>query len=337
MHYQQLRAHDPDNIVGMGHGPKLRGDDNRLTDNEIVADDAIQVFVERKVSSRAGVQRLDREGRLLPEQWDGRPVDVIPIGHLSLDAYDPTANAYPHRRETVDPLVPGIQIQAEQSEGVGCAGPLVELDGTPAMLTNRHVARPSDVGDAVYHPTKDDGRKIGEIIASPPIVVDDETEPVGADVTAVEINPSEWLSQPLGDDQPDGVVWEPEKYDAVTKSGRTTGITEGFTLSTDAELELTIEQREEKDDITTEFGPLLVYTAASAGGDSGSAVIHDERSAFTGLHFAGGALAVAIRPDQIRASIGEFTMLDTDATADTADPDESHGMLKRVHRWLRHL
>ena len=312
--------HDKANVVGVG------------TDAE---DGHVVAFVSRK----RPVAELDPDD-VVPEKIEGQETEVIEAD-FSLDSaepYDATEHPYPNREERFAPLVGGIQIQADDAEGVGTVGsPLMETaDGESVALTNEHVVDPAVVGDAVRQPDSD-GELIGHVADRSTVFKDgDYPEAATADAALISVEPAEWSDRVLGfDERPGG--WRPaEKYDRVQKSGRTTGVTDGLVFSLDADLRVKVGETEDNEDIRVEFAPVYVATVATAAGDSGSLWIAEEDNHAVGLHFAGGGgLAAAIPWPAVRAAVGELSFVEP--PNGDADEDTGRGVLPGGGPWLRRL
>jgi len=256
---------------------------------------------------------------LVPPERNGLPTDVVEADfQLETDPYDATAHPYPDRRGRFEPLLGGIQIQADGSEGVGTVGsPLLETaDGEAVVLTNEHVVGDSEPGDAVFQPDSD-GEQIGTLHSrthayDDATAGDEDREPAPADAALISVGRSEWSDDLLGIESPTG--WgEAAEYDDVRKSGRTTGVTEGgIVFGLDAELNVKIGEDEAAEAIRRPVGPCLVSTLTTAGGDSGSLWVREGDGAAVGLHFAGGSgVAAAIPASAVQDALGGLGFVDT--------------------------
>jgi len=164
----------------------------------------------------------------------------------------------------------------------------------------------------------------------------DRRSPATADAALISVEPAEWSDRVLGlDERPAG--WRPaEKYDRVTKSGRTTGVTDGLVFSLDADIRVKVAETGDDEDIRVEFAPVYVGTVATSAGDSGSLWIAEEDNHAVGLHFAGGGgVAAAVPWPAVRAAVGELSFVEP--PNGDADEDTGRGVLPGAGRWLRRL
>ena len=288
----------------------------------------VVAFVEQKEDEQA----LNDED-IVPKQLDGKQTHVVEQ-EFELEAYNVTENAYPDRQGRFEPMVGGVQIQAQDSEGVGTLGspPLRTESGELAALTNEHVVDPAQPGDPVYQPTVEDGEQIGTLADRTHVFDQDEQDEHSAktaDAALVGLDePEGWTDQLLGLEDVSG-FGEATGHDWVEKSGRTTGVTEsGLLFSTDADLEIKVGEDEDGDDIHVEFEPVLISTLTTASGDSGSLWVRSEDRSIIGLHFAGGGgLSAAIPSEAVQDAFGELELADIEyETPDSpADDDDDDG------------
>jgi S1-C subfamily serine protease len=296
---------DKPNVTAVGVGYKNRG---RGGAQEI----AIIVSVDKKLPERD----LSPEDRI-PRQVNGIPTDVVESGPFHAFA----------QTERLRPARPGISIGNVQITA-GTYGCMVTRDGQRFVLSNNHVladANKAPLGSVVVQPGTYDGGKnpadrIGVLQEFVPIAFDGTTPtppPTGcgaqlARFFGIHVEPPKPFNEPgnnkvdcalckpddealispdiLGIGVPRGVVLGTLGM-AVTKSGRTTGLTNGE-----------IEQI----DVTSRVnfgGPIATFTgqllagAISQPGDSGSAVLDTDRNVI-GLLFAGSNTSTLINPIQ---------------------------------------
>jgi hypothetical protein len=244
---------------------------------------------------------------------------------LESQAYDHRDNDYADRRGAFSPVVGGVQMQAQGADGVGTIGGLVERDGERLALTNEHVVGDAEPGDTVGQPT--DENAVGTLRERTHAYDKLTDEPATADAALIEpAADADWSQHLLGIGAPQGFA-EPEKYDQVRKSGRTTGVTvSGSVISLDSELDIKIGEDDEGNAIRQPVGPVLVSTLSTDSGDSGSLWVREDDDMIVGLHFAGGSgLAAAIPQSALHEAFGELSVPEEDTSA--------------VPRWLspRHL
>lgn len=221
----------------------------------------------------------------------GPSVDVRRTGrvHRLARRVVPTARAAGETGR-IRPLQPGISI-AHVDVTAGTLGAFVQHSGAPHVLSNHHVlvGGSGEVGDAIVQPGPADGGaapddRIGTLATFVPL---ERGEPATVDAALATLADTGFES-----DYPGGALTGTVSADggeAVSKIGRTTGLTQGVvtaieidgllidfgpefgTLSFDGQIEVE----------STESGPF------SQGGDSGSLVYTSEDVAALGLLFAG--------------------------------------------------
>ena len=171
----------------------------------------------------------------------------------------------------------------------GTLGAYLWLDGKPYIVSNSHVIADSGtalIGDEVIQPGSFDGGLapddiIGHLSFFVPYKVG---EPNNVDLAIAEAVPEMMDDRILGLEPGTQILevlpGEPNPNDRVMKSGRTTGLTHGTIVSTDMTLDVLFPQG------MLTFEDCLVILGASAGGDSGSAIISSNGD-LLGLLFAG--------------------------------------------------
>lgn len=250
-----------------------------------------------------------------PETWDGAPFRIQILNvvvstittplHFSGKIY----GAIDHQR-CFSPLIPGgVQISPGGASHVGTVGIPWTWEGNRfGFLTNRHVAGlDRQLGDRVCQP-HGQANPIGYLAHFEPLNTVDPNE-LDLAIYDCELNGKHYVSQGeifgIGRIKP-GVV-DLAVGDSVSKSGRTTGVTQGRVVGKNAST-------------SVNYGPGrnllfrgldLIETPGgsdfSAPGDSGGACLKD--GAFASLLFAGGngkTLAIPARRIQEKVGGGPF-------------------------------
>jgi hypothetical protein len=256
------------------------------------ADGEVIVFVED--------ERAEKE---VPHSFQGCRVRTEVTGRiesLSSEVVEPVSDVSEKRREGVRPLVGGTSLSAYVTEGPWIylyAGTLGMITYDDKILSNAHVLAMNpdtneflDVGTPVIQPGSGDGGRlddrVGELEEYIPIVFGSGEEnyadaAIGSIGDGVEVSYGEEFDEA-------GNYWiegwtEVSEGDIVRKSGRTTGVTDGKVLYTNAEVWVDYDGRR------AYFVDQIVVDqdnwSFSAPGDSGSAV--DKDGEFVGLVFAG--------------------------------------------------
>lgn len=287
MRHEEIRAVDPENIVGIGE-PSDR--------------EAVQVFVKEKKS----LENIPAH-RQIPDSIDGKPTDVIEVGIIREEGgFVPGTTPYPNRYESFDVMAGGIEIKHGPTSGVlTVATPPLDIDGyeDPVAFTNRHAAPPDKLnkGDPITHK----GEKIGEVVEwVEPVHPDDGHTPSDSLVFSID-DPEEWVNRllglgELGDIAPKDDI---DDFDRVWKSGRTSGLTSSQIISKSADASVKTDVFE-GEDATIEFDKVLMAYSFTMGGDSGSLWVREADEAGVwepvGLHFAGsGVVSMAIPIERI--------------------------------------
>lgn len=205
----------------------------------------------------------------------GQPVKFVEIGEIvALDG----------RTEEFRPLVGGVSV-GHHLVSAGTLGSIVydNADNKPLILSNAHVLANSDtptedlalVGDDILQPGKHDTGT--EVIAH---LYDWVPLEDGVTVDAAMAIPETPVENIILDIPKVAGVTTPEIGMYVQKSGRTTGLTDGKIIATDASIDV---------DYGTEVITLhnqFITTCMSAGGDSGSISLTADGD-IVGLLFAG--------------------------------------------------
>jgi hypothetical protein len=263
-----------------------------IADSE--ADSVITVFVENEQSEQA-----------VPASFDGYTVRTEVTGKIeasSTPVAESTTGVDPQRRDEVRPLVGGTSLSGYVTKAGGLflyAGTLGMVTYDDKILTNAHVIAMNpqtydflDIGTTVVQPGTGDGGglgdKVGELAAYIPIdfspdAINYADAAIAAVDSGVGVSPGEEFSEG-GDYWIQG--WTTVSTgDIVRKSGRTTGVTIGEVLYTNASVVVSYGSR------SAYFEDLIVVSqdnySFSQPGDSGSAV--DKDGQFVGLLFAGSS------------------------------------------------
>ncbi len=257
----------------------------------------------------------------VPGSVQGYSVTVEVTGKIeALGAPVADASVYisDDRRGEVTPLVGGTSLSAWVRKGpwpTFYTGSLGMITYDNKILSNAHVIAIDpgtdyflDIGTPIVQPGSGDGgtlaNRVGELEAYIPIDFGSNARnyadaAIGSVDTAVSVSPGEQLGE-------GGGYWiqgraEVSKGDTVRKSGRTTGVTTGQVVHTNASLWVDYGDR------SAYFVDQIVVSQVdwsfAARGDSGSAV--DKNGEFVGLLFGGSAThAVISKAEHIIAGLG---------------------------------
>ncbi len=299
------------NVTACGLGYKIAGE---TATREL----SIMVSVTRKLPR----EHLT-ESELVPQSVDSLPTDVIETGRIR-------AHAALNPKEKYRPIQPGISIGHPQVTA-GTFGYLVERAGERFILSNNHILANCNIaksGDPIWQPGAADlGTQEDRIATLSDYVPLDFGEASGncdvaeafarllnslAEATgshhrlrSVQVTPDEnvmdaalaridapdeALPAILNIGPPTGVV-EPQLGMRVQKMGRTSGLTTGTVTQIDVAVNVDFEGR------TARFVDQIMTSKMSAPGDSGSAVLDEQRRA-AGLLFAGSDKVMLFTPIQ---------------------------------------
>ena len=263
---------------------------------------AILVFVQKK-ASRSNVIGKFSATELIPSQIDGVPVDVIEVGDLVKQGFEPK----------VRPIRPGYSCGHRDITAGTIGGLFLDKDNHPVVLSNNHVLANENnakLGDPIYQPGPLDSR--GDLTftgwnnspTSLPYFATlkdyEKLSPAGnkhdsaiariheSFVNAGMVNPIyPTVNKPLAGFSTATVNM------AVQKMGRTTGYTTGRVIGLNATFTIRYDQGDLR------FNQSIVTSSMSAGGDSGS-LIFDMNMNAIGLLFAGsGKVTLANRIDTV--------------------------------------
>lgn len=279
-----------ENVVGVGIG-------NKMVRSEPTDEVAVRVYVRRKVHPL-----LLGAGEAVPGEIEGVPTDVVETGPFSI--WRPIPPIY-HRK--VRPAMGGLSL-GHFAITAGTFGCLVRArDGSTMMLSNNHVLANENrgtQGDPVLQPgTFDGGRTDRDVIARLQSWValreDDANLVDGA--LADPYADSDVTPEILGLGRLRGSQ-EPAVGMSVRKSGRTTRLTQG--TITDVDVTLRVGYRRGTLIFTDQMLIAGDRAAFSAGGDSGSVIVSEDRRA-VGLLFAGSPfVTVANKMPQVERALG---------------------------------
>jgi hypothetical protein len=263
----------------------------------------IIVFVENE-HTKAGVPRFF-------EGYEVRTEVTGEIEVLSGQVTEPVADVSEDRQGEVRPLVGGTSLSAYVTRGIWIylyAGTLGTVTYDDKIVSNAHVIamHPEtgeflNTGTPIIQPGSLDGgrlgNRVGELDDYIPIDFGSGAQnyadaAIGSIDVGVGASPGEQFAEG-GNYWIDGWV-QVSKGDSVRKSGRTTGVTTGEVIHTNASVWVTYGDR------TAYFADQIVVAqenwSFSARGDSGSAV--DKDGQFVGLVFAGSETHAVINKAQ---------------------------------------
>jgi len=306
------------NVVGVGVGYKETSDG--LTD-----DVAVVVNVARKVP----VAQL-AESDKVPRDLDGVKTDVVETGRFLAGQVPGEAQAQGTKDRWRPTIPPGVSI-GHSEVTAGTFGCLVRRGSEIFILSNNHVlanVNNAKVGDAIIQPGRYDGGKIEDEVATLAefIPIDFGGDSASCNIaTGVEkilnliaqalgskhrimayqtspgenlvdvalarpLNPAQFSSEIVKIGTPKGVATA-TLGTSLQKTGRTTDFTQSRITQIDVTTSVDYEGR------TATFTGQLMATGMSAGGDSGSAVLDDDKN-IIGLLYAGSPRATLINPIQ---------------------------------------
>jgi hypothetical protein len=274
------------NVVGTCLGPKQVNE--QQTDTESVI-----ILVTQKVPKSA-LSRDEIVAETATVDNKELPTDVQEIGHVEY-----------HHRSRHRPCLGGVSGHVSRGRSGTLGSPLlIDEDGDPVLLSNAHVvAREGRSNDAVYQPSLPDGGRRNDPIGvlKQSSGYDASVEP-RSDSALVRVDPDDMRNDILGIGPLAGFR-EPAYNQTITKSGRTSGITEGELIGRDARVRIS--------GARTPYIGLDVYSNMGTSGDSGSlfGVLDSNEFYATGLYFAGGSSrGLCIPMDAVQAVHGELTI-----------------------------
>jgi hypothetical protein len=256
------------------------------------ADREIVVFVEDE-QAKAGVPRSFRGYAVRTEVTGG-------VESLSAEVAEPVADVSEKRRDPAGLLVGGTSLSAYVTEGPWIylyAGTLGMVTYDDKILSNAHVIAMNpdtdeflDIGTPILQPGSGDGGRLDDQVGELQRYIPIDFEPDGenyidAAIGSIDAGVDVSYGEQFGEE---GDYWiegwtEVSQGDIVRKSGRTTGVTTGEVLYTNAVAWV------DYDGQRAYFVDQIVVAQDNwsfvAPGDSGSVV--DKDGEFTGLVFAG--------------------------------------------------
>jgi len=279
------------NVIGVGVGKKVVA-------GEQTEDPAVIVFVEKKLP-----EPQLRKKDIVPKTLDQVKTDVVETGRLKAQASMAGGRT---RTDRWRPAPGGVSIGHIRITA-GTLGGVVRVGGRRVVLSNNHVLANSNaarIGDPILQPGPADSGTRDDAIATLERFVEIRFEDTRTGgwmrrlAVRLGIRPAQALqrnfvdaaiAKPLQDELVSDAILDLPRTQGIAdaavgtrvrKSGRTTGVTEGKILATDATVEVDYDR-----DIAT-FTDQLVAGPMSQGGDSGSLLLDDARKA-VGLLFAG--------------------------------------------------
>jgi len=292
------------NVVGIGVGFKVAGD---VVTKEL----AITINVSKKIPA-AQLAPSD----LAPKLIGSVKTDVVETGIFK---------AFQDPKQKMRPARPGVSI-GHYNITAGTFGCLVKRGADVFILSNNHVLadiNKANLGDAILQPGKYDGGtladKIAELVEFVPIEFDGgggSGTPGGCSGLIASLfgskPTSRGINQP-GDNHVDCAIAKPTSPDLVTpdilqigkptgvgtatlgtavqKFGRTTSYTQGSIIQVDVTATV------DYGGPTATFHGQLMAGAMSQGGDSGSAVLNDQKQVVA-LLYAGSDTTTLFNPIQ---------------------------------------
>jgi endonuclease G len=266
----------------------------KIKDETLTDELAVRVHVQRKVPAEA-LETYEVFSTSEDRKQQGAfPIDVIEAEYSparsSVELIQPEAL---DRQGRVDPLIGGVSVGNPRITA-GTLGAIVwdRTDGTVCVLSNWHVlcgSRACAPGETIYQPAVYDGGTAADKVAELKRWRLDRD----ADAALAELACARGYSRDiLGLNPIMGIQENPTLGMGVTKSGRTTGVTEG--IIDGVSLSVTIDYgggtvQTFHDQIHIVPGPPWpsVDYEVSMGGDSGSVWIDQATNKAVGLHFAG--------------------------------------------------
>ena len=283
-------------VIGVGIGKKVVA-------GEETDEPAVIVFVEKKVPE----PQLKRKD-MIPKTLDEVKTDVIESGRLKAQAAMAGGKT---RTDRWRPAPGGVSVGHIRITA-GTLGGVVRRQGRRVVLSNNHVLAASNaarIGDPILQPGPADSGTRDDAIATLERFVEirfDDTMAGGWSLgrwlrrlaERLGLRPAAApprnfvdaaIAKPIRDDLVADSILELERTPGIAeagvgttvrKSGRTTGVTEGKIVATDATVEV------DYDRYVATFTDQLVAGPMSQGGDSGSLLL-DEHGRAVGLLFAG--------------------------------------------------
>ena len=278
------------NVIGVGIGKKIiRGKETETP--------AVMVFVEKKFP-----ESQLKKGDIVPKTLDEVKTDVVETGRLKAQAA--MAGEAKPRTARWRPAPGGVSI-GHMRITAGTLGGVVRDGGRRMILSNNHVlANSNDArrGDAILQPGPADSGTQEDVIGTLERFVEIKFERSAGGRTSLFRRLAARLGFRATPNFVDAAIARPTRDDIVSdeildvsrvpgiadaevglrvmKSGRTTGVTAGKILATDATVQVDYGRN------VATFADQLVAGPMSQGGDSGSLLL-DLQGRTVGLLFAG--------------------------------------------------
>jgi len=287
---------DKAHVIGVGIGKKIVA--GRETDEP-----AVIVFVEKKIPE----PQLNRKD-IIPKTLDEVKTDVIETGRLKAQAAMAGGRV---RTDRWRPAPGGVSVGHVRITA-GTLGGVVRRQGRRVVLSNNHILANSNaarIGDPILQPGPADSGTRDDAIATLERFIEirfEDSMAGGWSLARALHRLAERLgirraatlprnlvdaaiATPLRDDLVSDSILDLDRTPGIAeagvgtrvrKSGRTTGVTEGKIVATDATVEVDYDRN------VATFTDQLVAGPMSQGGDSGSLLL-DEAGRAVGLLFAG--------------------------------------------------
>lgn len=237
-------------------------------------------------------------------------------------------------QQKIRPIKAGVsEIHNESTAATGGQFPAVVTDTEKAVwhesvdrgdivrTSNNHVYNlvgDADLGDKIIQPSPIDGGDledtVGELVGYVPI-----EDGVTVDIAARSINDEDSKNDVMNYESFDGRIFTGDYEDlrgrTLVKSGRTTGVTEGNIVMTNASIDVNMGDGE-----TTTFRDMMITDNMGAGGDSGSPAFLKDSQEFCCVLFAGSpAATIYCKVENVEEEFGiEYIGERTDKTGDTS-------------------
>jgi len=266
-------------------GYKIR--DGKLT-NEL----SIRVHVKRKIPQQALNEYEVFNTHDNPQSLGDFPIDVIEAEYAPEQTFELVGEEAIDRTDRVDPLIGGVSV-GNPKVTAGTLGAIVydTEDGSACILSNWHIlcgSAPCSVGESIYQPGVYDGGTAADTVATL------KRWKLNSDMDAAiaELNGARGYTRDIIGLSPIPDSTNPVLGMNVTKSGRTTEVTQGIIDGLSASLTLNysgvgnVTFFNQIHIVPRPPWPAVDYEV-SAGGDSGSVWIEEATGKAVGLHFAG--------------------------------------------------
>ncbi|OIJ26092.1 hypothetical protein [Nocardioides luteus] len=283
-----------ENVVGVGVGLKI-------TNGEQTETPSVMVLVSQKMPTD-----LVSEADTVPDTVDGKPTDVLEVGHLFAGGSQQLMETQEVDAQTlalrIRPARPGFSVGHYRITAGTIAAGAYDLNPVPGIppryyiLSNNHVLANSNnasIGDPILQPGPFDGGTapsdvIGRLARFVPIRFDGSCNYVDAAVAEVPFHMIDrdiyWNGYPATAAKAATVGM------LLKKTGRTTNFTTGRVTAVAATVNVNYGAGK-----VAKFCNQIITSNMSAGGDSGSLVL-DLQNNPVGLLFAGSSVATILNP-----------------------------------------